>query len=110
MIIAIDFDKTIHKYSLGWHDGTIYDKPITGAIEALIALQKANHTIIVHTCREQPRLILEWFQKWGCPLGLRLNMNFILCTIKPYADFYIDDRAIELKEDWQKVLGQIQDP
>ena len=37
-------------------------------------------------------------------------MNFILCTIKPYADFYIDDRAIEFKEDWQKVLGQIQDP
>ena len=35
--IAVDFDGFIHKYSKGWHDGSIYDEPVEGAAEALLS-------------------------------------------------------------------------
>ena len=38
--IAIDFDGVIHKYSKGWHDGTIYDKANEGAFEFIRELMK----------------------------------------------------------------------
>jgi len=33
--IGIDFDGVIHKNSKGFYDGTVYDKPVSGAKEAL---------------------------------------------------------------------------
>ena len=33
--IAIDFDGVIHKNSKGYYDGTIYDEPVEGSLEAI---------------------------------------------------------------------------
>ena len=33
--LAIDFDGVIHKNSKGFFDGTVYDSPIAGAIDAI---------------------------------------------------------------------------
>jgi len=33
--LAIDFDGVIHKNSKGFYDGTIYDEPIEGSIQAV---------------------------------------------------------------------------
>ena len=49
-VIAIDFDGVIHKNSLGYHDGTVYDEPIPGAIKAIKALSKDN-TIVIFSCK-----------------------------------------------------------
>ena len=49
MNIAVDFDGVIHRYSKGWHDGTIYDEPVEGAREALEGLVDKGHMIIVYS-------------------------------------------------------------
>ena len=33
--LGLDFDGVIHKNSKGFHDGTVYDEPIKGAIEGV---------------------------------------------------------------------------
>lgn len=33
--LGLDFDGVIHKNSKGFHDGTIYDEPLDGALEAV---------------------------------------------------------------------------
>ena len=38
--IAIDFDGVIHKNTKGFHDGTVYDEPVEGAIEAIKSLSQ----------------------------------------------------------------------
>jgi len=49
--IAVDFDGVIHAYSKDWHDGTVYDKPVDGSIEALEKLTK-NYAVFIHTTRD----------------------------------------------------------
>ncbi len=38
--IAVDFDGVIHRYSKGWHDGTIYDPPMDGCYDAMNQLKE----------------------------------------------------------------------
>ena len=38
--IAIDFDGVIHKNTKGFYDGTVYDEPVEGAIEAIKSLSQ----------------------------------------------------------------------
>ena len=38
--IGIDFDGVIHKNSKGFFDGTVYDEPIKGSLEALKRISK----------------------------------------------------------------------
>ena len=51
--IAIDFDGVIHGNSKGFYDGTVYDKPIPGAIEAIKFLSK-KYTIVIFTAKVKP--------------------------------------------------------
>ena len=46
--IAIDFDGVIHKNSKGYYDGTIYDEPVEGSLEAIKKLSK-KHDIVIFT-------------------------------------------------------------
>ena len=56
--IGIDFDGVIHRNSLGYHDGTIYDPPMEGTKEALEDLSK-RFSIVVYTCKAKPD---RWMQ------------------------------------------------
>ena len=38
--LAIDFDGVVHGNSKGFYDGTVYDNPIEGSIEAIKSLAK----------------------------------------------------------------------
>ncbi|KPI31417.1 hypothetical protein OV320_2633 [Actinobacteria bacterium OV320] len=49
--LAIDFDGVIHAYSRGWQDGTIYDPPLPGTLEALEHLTK-TYAVFIHTTRD----------------------------------------------------------
>ncbi|MGP4092983.1 hypothetical protein [Nonomuraea sp. KM90] len=60
--IAVDFDGVIHRYSQGWHDGTIYDAPIAGALDGLRALME-HYAVFVHTTRSAGEAA-EWLA--GC--------------------------------------------
>jgi histidinol phosphatase-like enzyme len=106
--IAIDFDGVIHRYSKGYLDGTIYDKPIEGSLDAIKELSK-KYKIIIFTCKAKPtrqlingktgiELVREWCEKYDI-------MKYIdrITSDKPRALVYIDDRGYYFKS-WEKTL------
>tara|TARA_R110001632_G_scaffold123882_1_gene236641 strand:+ start:2754 stop:3152 length:399 start_codon:yes stop_codon:yes gene_type:complete len=111
--IAIDFDGVIHGNSKGFYDGTVYDSPIPGSIEAIKLLSK-KYTIILFTAKAKPdrplvngkngvELIWEWLRKY--------NLDSYIKEVtyeKPRAVAYIDDHAIRF-EDWDSCLSKLKD-
>jgi len=107
--ILIDFDRTIHKYSKGWLDGSIYDKPIDGIKEAINELRQ-KYEIVIFTARvsqeenkdwkEQSLAIKEWMKHYGIYFD-RITAE------KLAAKFYIDDRAIRFEGNWSTTLQVI---
>lgn len=63
MTIAVDFDGVIHAYSRGWQDGTIYDGPVPGAVDALHALM-GQYAVFVHTTRDAEQ-VMPWLEGLG---------------------------------------------
>ena len=99
--IAVDFDRVVHKYSEGWKDGSIYDEPVEGAIEAIKRLQKAGFEVFIFTSRSQKgearnQAIRRWLRKHG----LKIEVT----NIKKPAMAYIDDRAIRFTH-WRDMLS-----
>lgn len=109
--IAIDFDGVIHKYSKGWHDGTAYDVPVEGAIEAIEALM-LSYTVFVHTSRDLKE-VQNWFGV-NTHIGTEIinddrkfyiNKNLLgLSNRKLPAIAYIDDRGIRFTN-WTDMLN-----
>jgi len=111
----IDLDGTIHKYSKGFQDGDIYDDPFKGAKEVIEWLKKNGFEIVIFTTRaskgnaeemgddadKQIRNVENWLKD--------NNIYFDRVTAdKLAADFYIDDKAIEIKNgDWGAVKNVI---
>jgi GTP cyclohydrolase I len=114
LTIAIDFDGVIHSYEKGWHDGTIYGKPMPGAKEFLHSLIQEGHTILIHSTRlhdrqvfgswseNQVRQVIKWWDEYRMPL-----VQFWTSPGKPLAHVYIDDRAIHFNGCWNKVVDTI---
>ncbi len=106
--IAIDFDGVVHGNSKGFYDGTVYDSPIPGSIEAIRELSK-KYTIVLFTAKVKPdrplvngktgeELIWGWLKQYN----ISQHIKEITCE-KPRAVAYIDDRAIRF-EDWDSTL------
>ena len=109
--IGIDFDGVIHRSSMGFHDGTIYDEPIEGSLEAIKRLS-SKYSIVVYTCKakkDRPlvggktgkQLVEEWLVKHDF-------FDYIeeVTSDKPRAIMYIDDRAVEFKN-WNDAMEKI---
>lgn len=110
--IAIDFDGVIHKNSLGFHDGTVYDVPVAGSLDAVKSLVDSGFDIVIYTCKAKPdrplvngktgaELIWEWLEEHGFQKYIKL-----VTSEKPRALFYIDDKAIKF-ENWHDTLTHI---
>lgn len=65
----VDFDGVLHRYHLGWHDGTIYGGLIPGALTALWALQQ-DGPVHITTARPQLPEVAAWLQERGVPVVL----------------------------------------
>lgn len=112
--VAVDFDGVIHAYSKGWQDGSIYDEPMPGAIEALHALMK-SYAVFVHTTRE-PGPVCDWLDDHDIeatflhPLPEFWNERGVVLVTnrKLPAIAYIDDRAIRF-ESWKQALADLAD-
>ena len=111
----IDLDGTIHKYSQGYKDGSIYDDAFKGAKEVIDWLKQNNYEIVIFTTRaskqnakeqggnfkEQIKKIARWLKQ--------NNIYFDKITAeKLAAQFYIDDKAIHISNgNWGSVLNVI---
>ena len=110
--IAVDFDGVIHRYSKGWHDGTIYDVPEDDCQEKMQELVDANCYIIIFSTRAYDRIIKgeeqphqreemhEYLQTHGIPY------DEISEEPKPIAKVYLDDRAVRFKN-WKDAVAEI---
>lgn len=110
--IAIDFDGVVHTFDKGWHDGTCYGKPIHNSLEALRSIAE-TWNIIIFTAKARPdrplvngkngvELVWEWLKKH--------NVDDLIDEVtweKPRAEYYIDDKAIEFKDNWEEILKRL---
>jgi hypothetical protein len=110
--IAIDFDGVVHMNSKGFHDGTVYDLPVEGAIESIKELSSKGFDIILFTAKVKPdrplvngktgsELVWDWLSKYK----IDKYVKEVTCE-KPRALCYIDDKAIEFKS-WDDVIDRL---
>ena len=101
MILAIDFDNTIMdtKHPV---EGQKMGPPMPDALESLMDLHDAGHTLIIHTTRANNpsgrKSVADWLEYY--------DVDYDSIMPKPAADFYIDDRAVEF-QDWEDTLVEI---
>ena len=101
VIIAIDFDGVLHRYSKGWQDGSIYDLPVPGADRALRRLRIQGFRVVIFSTRAYPvnpftgeetedqvPAMVEWLNKHKIPYDEIWTKPW-----KPAAKIFIDDRA-----------------
>ncbi len=116
MTVAIDFDGVLHKYSMGWADGTCYDPPLDGAIEFLKDQMLTNSVFIFST--RMPEHIIEWFTKYAPEIpteSITVGTQFYnkmgvigVTRQKIVAHVYVDDRGITFVGNFDKLKNQIE--
>ena len=110
--VMIDLDGTIHKYSKGYADGQLYDKPFAGAKRVIKWLKDQGYEIVIFTTRaskenseetgEDYRDQITNVKKWLSDNDIYFDR---ITAEKLAADFYIDDKAIAINNgDWNTVL------
>jgi hypothetical protein len=95
--IAIDFDGVVHQYSRGWWDGSCYDHPVEGAIEAIEKLRDKGYNVVIFTARDDLEAVRFWFED-------HMSWAPEVTNKKPRASAYIDDRAIRFTF-WKDILN-----
>lgn len=96
--VGIDFDGVIHLCSKGFHDGTIYDEPVEGSLEAIKKLSDRFNVVVYSAKARSDRplvegktgqeLIWEWLKKHN----IAKYVSEVTAE-KPRALFYLDDKA-----------------
>lgn len=102
--ICLDFDGVIHAYQSGWCGAEIIpDPPIHGTREAIARLRQ-HFDIVVHSarcCTEEGRQAIEiWLKKH------RIEVDEV-CSHKPPAYAYVDDRAVPFQGNWEQTIASI---
>ena len=118
--VAVDFDGVIHKYSKGWHDGTIYDEPVEGAFNYLKIIM-SHHSVFIFTTRNADDVALwiehnsdltceadgEVFDGGKHPVFFWNERDRLYVTNRKLpAIAYIDDRAIRFVN-WHQALKDL---
>ncbi len=100
MILAIDFDGTIHD-NLNPVPGRKMGPPIFGAKEALEYYHAQGWVIHVYTIWEPQShgAIMDWMDYYGIPFDMVTNR-------KQEAHVYIDNRAVRFT-DWQETTDNV---
>ena len=110
-VIAIDFDGTLFEYD-GWKNSNHYGEPIDGAKETVEKLCDKGFKIMIFTTRGNEEGVKEALEEYDIPYDY-INENphtpseAEISDVKPPANYYIDDRAIAFKGDWEEVKDEI---
>lgn len=98
--VIIDFDDTIAN-NTGFPEFKL-QKPIKDARESIEELIRKGYNIVIFTVRPSLDyyMIIRWLKKY------KIRFNKLICD-KPLGRYYIDDRGIEFKGNWNKVLKKI---
>lgn len=114
--ICVDFDGVIHAYTKGWHDGTIYDNPLPGALDGLRQLMQ-HAAIVIHTARN-PEQVADWLFEnadfnitWEPPGEATCEFwndqtRLLVTNRKLPALAYLDDRAVRFTT-WAQALAEL---
>lgn len=110
--LCLDFDGVIHRYSKGWHDGTAYDEPVNGALDAIRRFMDAGHPVFILSTR-RPSQIEAWIGKHAPDISTSIissvnddapfwNRAGVLgiTRLKLAAELYVDDRGYRFTGDW----------
>lgn len=90
--VVFDFDGVIHSYKSGWMGACVIpDPPVPGIREAINEIREAGYEVVIVSTRTSDACGYMAVRYW-------LEKNNIvvdrLCSVKPPAIVYIDDRAI----------------
>lgn len=114
--VAVDFDGVIHAYGQGWHDGSIYDGPISGALDGLRKLME-HYAVFIHTSRDSYS-VAQWLDGHGIPAFVELESagrvrdfwterdRVLVTNRKLPAVAYLDDRAVRFTS-WGQALREL---
>lgn len=106
--IVFDFDGVIHSYTSGWQGAaTIPDPPTPGIIEALQEICEAGYEIVIVSSRCATEEGKAAIQDYLTKHHMHQYVSRI-CTEKPPAIVYIDDRAICFDGNASNLLEKIQ--
>jgi hypothetical protein len=101
-IIALDFDGTVHdpfNRKPGYKMGT----PIPGSKDAVTWLRKQGHEVTIFPTwadnQQRRKAIVDWLNYFEIPFD-------DITSVKPEADFYIDNNAIRF-ETWAQTLDDL---
>ncbi|MDL2304099.1 HAD family hydrolase [Bacteroides sp. OttesenSCG-928-D19] len=100
MQIIIDMDGTICTEERTYSRSLA--KPKEGAVDAVNALYKAGHTIIIYSAR-------TWME-YEMTVAWLANHNISyhqLILGKPIGDVWIDDRALKFENNWNQLLKEL---
>jgi hypothetical protein len=110
-VVCIDFDATIVPWKTVDH---IHKRALPGAVKAVRALKKAGYTIVIFTSRLSP----TWHKY--AELDPQEQIDYVSSTLErlkiPYdfitaekvpAQWYIDDKAIEYRDNWNEILERV---
>jgi len=106
--LGVDFDGVIHNDNLGFHDGTIYGKPIEGSLESIKLLSKFFNIIIFTAKAKKDRPLIngktgaELVEEWLLKHDLLKYVSHITAE-KPRALLYVDDKGYRF-ENWKDTI------
>ena len=104
--ICLDFDGVIHSYRSGWKgEDSIPDPPIHGVRDAIIHLRK-RYRVVVHSSRSATEVGCEAIRRWLEKHDIEVDD---VCSFKPPAMVYVDDRAIPFHGNWEDTIADIND-
>ena len=105
--VVFDFDGVIHSYKSGWQGvATISDPPVPGIKEAINDIRIAGYEVVIVSTRTATPEGAKSVQNWLQANGIMVDR---VCSEKPPAHVYIDDRAICFDGDASSLLSKVRD-
>ena len=107
--ICIDIDGTISHY-IEWVDAKTFGEVLPHCAETIHHLKADGWYVIIYTTRADKKEIVGFLESNNIPfdaINENPNQPDNAKGGKPYADVYVDDRAIQFDGDWQGAYEKI---